>query len=150
MRYLIPIFMALLLSACLPPTAGQPPMGERYLGTFEAVGATYHEVLRIYEDDGLRYEHTFHQDGVLVVKESGRASVNGYSIVFHDNFSECVNSETAEPHPQPASYLNFSLLLLREGEPEIDRLLPFAEHPYNLAKTAGAAGTASQVPSSPH
>jgi hypothetical protein len=111
-------------------------MGDRYLGTFEAVAEDYREVLRIYESDSLRFEHTFYRNGVLIIKESGKAEVDGYSVFFRDAFTEFIDSDSARPLPQPVKLLNYSLLMLREGEPELDRLLPFAEHRYNLVKIA--------------
>jgi hypothetical protein len=101
MRFSILILIACLLVSCLPPTTGQPPMGDRYLGTFEAVAEDYREVVRIYESDGLRFEHKFYRNGVLVIKESGKVEVDGYSVFFRDAFTEFIDSESARPLPQP-------------------------------------------------
>lgn len=131
------ILFACLLASCLPPTTGQPPMGDRYLGTFEAIGDDFREVVRIYEENGLKFEHTFYREGKLVHQESGDVKIEGYNVVFPGPFTVFVDDETSRPLTVgPPVYRGFSYILLREGEPELDRLLPFAENRYNLAKVA--------------
>jgi len=109
-------------------------MGDRYLGTFEAKGVDYQEVVRIYDSEGIKFEHSFYSGGVLVVKERGNIKIKNYTVEFLDDFTVCVDSESARPLPSPTRFGGYSMILLREGDPETDRLLPFPEHRYHLTK----------------
>ena len=129
---IVALLIGVLLAGCRP-TAGQPPVGDRFLGTFEASGPDYREVIRIFENHGVVFEHSFFRNSVLVFSEKGTVLVEGYSVTL-SGFTEFINSETEQPLTKELKYASYPFVLLREGEPDLDRLLPFAEHPYNLQK----------------
>ena len=115
-------------------------MGDRYLGVFEAVGSDYREVIHINDEGGIKFEHVFYSNGIEVLREFGTVEIKEYSIYFNETFTECVDSESARPLAKPIALLNYSMILLREGSPESDRILPFDEHQYYLTKKAEQGG----------
>jgi hypothetical protein len=108
-------------------------MGTRFLGTFVGAGIDFRETITIAGGPIYTFRHTVERDGATICDETGAVTVDGYQVKF-SQFTVCVDDETATIRPEPRSVANLSCTLLREGEPETDRLRPWVEGKYYLEK----------------